>query len=227
MIAVLVNVGTVLLGSTVGLLFHKGISKKYSDAALKAIGLCNLCIGFSGVLEGKNILITIASMVLGALSGTLLHIDDGINKLGNAVEKKFKKNKSNIAQGFVTASLLFCVGSMTVMGSLNAGISGDNTLLLTKAFLDLFSSAMLASSLGIGVMLAAGFVLVFQGALVLLAEFIAPFLNAAAIAEMNCVGSLLIIALGLNLLDVAKIKVADMLPAILFAVIITNIIAYF
>ncbi len=227
MTGVLVNVLTVLAGSVVGLLFHKGISKKYSDAAMKAIGLCTLYIGFSGALDGDNVLVVIASMVLGTLCGTMLRIDDGINKLGKKIEKKFKKKKGNIAEGFVTASLLFCVGSMTIMGSLNAGISGDNTLLYTKAFLDLFSSAMLASSLGIGVLFAALFVFVFQGGLVILAEYIGPFLTDTAICEMNCVGSLLIIALGLNLLNVAKIKVADMLPAILFAVIITNLVAYF
>lgn len=227
MSGVLVNVLTVIAGSIAGLLFHKAISRKCIDAVMYAIGLCTIYIGISGALEGDNVLVIIASMVLGTLLGTILHIDDGINKLGKTVEKKFKKKKGNIAQGFVTASLLFCVGSMTIMGSLNAGISNDNSLLYTKAFLDLFSSAMLAASLGIGVLFSALFVLVFQGGLVIFAEYVAPFLTDAAVADMNCVGSLLIIALGLNLLNIAKIKVADMLPAILFAVIITNIIAYF
>lgn len=219
MAGVLVNTATVLAGSLVGLLLRRGIPKRIADAVMIGLGLCTLYIGAHGALEGKNVLVVIAAMVLGAIIGTAINIDGGINRLGAWVESRFKKKdgKTSVAEGFVTASLLFCVGAMTITGALNAGIDGDNSLLYTKAMLDLFSSAMLAASLGVGVTCSAVFVLVFQGAIVLLAGVLAPVLTEAAIAEMTCAGSLLIFAIGLNLVGVVKIKVANYLPAIVLA----------
>ncbi len=220
MTGVLVNTLTVIIGSTIGLVFKKGIPQRVSDAVMTGLGLCTIYIGIDGALAGQNVLITIASMVLGAIVGTLIDIDLAINNLGSWVENRFsgKKNgKVSIAEGFVTASLLFCVGAMTINGSLNAGISGDNGLLYTKAMLDLFSSSMLAASLGLGVMLAAAFVFGFQGLLVLFAGILAPVLTEAAIAEMTCAGSLIIVALGLNIIGVTNIKIANYLPAIAIA----------
>lgn len=223
MTGVIANTLTVLIGSFVGLTLKKGIPERVSSAVMSGLALCSIYIGISGSLAGQNTLILIASMVIGSIFGTLLDIDKGINDLGLWAEKHFSKDKNgqvSIAEGFVTSSLLFCVGAMTINGSLNAGISGDNGLLYTKSMLDLFSSAMLASSLGIGVMLSAVFVFGFQGLLVLLAGFLAPVLTDSAIAEMTCVGSLIIIALGTNLLGVTKIKVANYLPAIVIAPIL-------
>lgn len=222
MFGVIVNTVTVILGSIVGMLFSKFISEKYTTAIMTAIGLCTLYIGFDGALAGENTLVLIISLAVGTAVGTLFGIDDGINALGAFIEKKFKRNdgKASVAQGFVTASLLFCIGSMTIVGSLNAGISGDNTLLLTKSVLDLISSCVLAASMGIGVLCSAVFVLVFQGGLVLLAGFIGPFLSASAQAELICAGSVMIIALGLNLIGITKIKVANMLPALILAPIL-------
>lgn len=171
-------------------------------------------------------LIVIVAVVLGVISGTLLNIDGGINKAAKRVEEKFKKDGKNVsvAEGLVTSTLLFCVGSMTITGSIQAGLTGDNSLLITKAMLDLVSSMMLASSLGIGVLFAAISVFVIQGGLVLLAELIAPFMSAGAINEMTCVGSILIIMIGTNLMGITKIKVADFLPAIVYAPIIYNVV---
>ena len=227
MLGVIVNVITVLIGSAIGLLFKKGIPEKVSNAAMIGLGVCTLYIGISGSLCGENVLILIASVVLGAITGTLLDIDGALNTLAQTVETRFKKEgqKTSVAEGLVSATLLFCVGSMTVTGSIQAGLTGDNTVLITKATLDLVSSMMLASSLGIGVMLSAGAVFVIQGSLVMLAGLIAPFLNAAAINEMTCAGSLLIVMIGTNLMGITKIKVADYLPAILFAPILHNLAA--
>ena len=133
----------------------------------------------------------------------------------------------SVAEGFVTASLLFCVGAMTINGAIESGIKGDDTIYFTKATLDLFSSMMLSAGLGIGVMCSAVFVLVFQGLLVLLAGLIAPVLTPFAVAEMTCTGSLILIAIGTNLMGISKIKVADYLPAILFAPIICMIVKLF
>lgn len=228
MTGVIANTLTVIVGSLVGLTFRKGIPERVTSAVMIGLGLCTVYIGIDGALAGQNVLIVIAAMVVGAIIGTLIDIDRAINDLGLWVEKKFQKKggeQVSIAEGFVTASLLFCVGAMTINGSLNAGISGDNSLLFTKATLDLFSSSMMAASLGIGVLFAAAFVLGFQGALVLMAGFLAPFLNDAAIAEMTCAGSLIIIAIGTNLIGITKIKVANYLPAILLAPVFTWVVS--
>ena len=227
---VLVNTGTVLAGSLLGLLFKKGIPEKVSRAVMIALGLFTLYIGMDGALGTQSPLIVVASLVLGAIVGTLLDIDGAINRLGLWAERKFKRGEGetvSIAEGFMTASLLFCVGAMTVNGAIEAGVRGVNTLFFTKSLMDLVSSAMLASGLGFGVMLSAVFVLVFQGLLVLLAGWIAPVLTSAAIAEMTAAGSLIMVALGLNLLGVTKIKVADYLPAIVFAPVICWIVSLF
>lgn len=220
MIGVLVNVATVLIGSAIGLVFKKGISKKYSDAVMVGIGLCTILIGIQGMLEGANVLVSIISMVLGAIVGTAINIDGKLNSAGDFLSKKLKKDgsdKVSVAEGFVTASLLFCVGAMTIVGSLNSGLKGDHTMIYTKSTLDLFSSMMLSASLGIGVPFAAIFVFIFQGGLVLLSGLLAPILSDGAIAEITCVGSLMILALGLNLTGLSKFKVANYTPALVFA----------
>ena len=216
MLGVLVNVGTVLIGSLVGLFLKRGIPERVTEALMVGIGLCTVFIGISGALQGENTLVLILSMAIGTVIGTLLDIDKQLNRLAAYVEKRFKQKDGQVtvAEGFVTASLLFCVGAMTIVGSLQAGLTGDCEMLFTKATLDLISSCVLAASLGIGVLLADIFVLVFQGGIVLVAGFVAPFLTDYAIAEMTCAGSVLIIALGLNLIGVTKIKVANYLPVI-------------
>lgn len=227
MIGVLVNTATVIIGSLIGLVFNKGIPAKYTNAIMTGIGLCTIYIGISGTLKGENALILIISIVLGVAIGTGLDIDKRINSLGEFIEKRLKKegdNSASIAQGFITASLLFCIGAMTIVGSLNAGLRGDNEMLFTKSVLDLISSTVLSASLGIGVLFAAAFVLIFQGSIVLLAQFLQPVMTDLAIAEMTCAGSLMILALGLNLIGITKIKVANYLPALIIASVIAWLI---
>lgn len=222
MLGVLVNTVAVLIGSGIGLVFKKGIAQKYADAIMLGIALCTTYIGISGALKGENTIVLIISIVLGAFVGTLLDIDAALNHLGTAIEKKMSRNgeKNTIAQGFVTASLLFCVGSMTIVGSLTAGLTGDNEMLFTKSVLDFISSIMLSVSLGIGVMFSAAVVLGLQGGIALLAGLLAPVLSGSAINEIICAGSVLIIALGLNMLGITKIKVANYLPALVFAPVV-------
>lgn len=229
MLGVLINVMTVIIGSSIGLLFKKGIPERVSNAAMIGLGACTLYIGITGSLVGENVLILIASVVMGAIVGTLLNIDGGISRLAEKVESRFRKNGSDIsvAEGMISATLLFCVGSMTVTGSIQAGLTGDSSILITKATLDLVSSMMLASSLGIGVLFSAVAVFVIQGGLVLLAGLLAPIMSAGAINEMTCTGSILIIMIGTNLMGITKIKVADFLPAILFAPVIYNVLPLF
>ena len=222
MLGVIVNTIAVIIGSSIGLVCKKGIPKKLSDAIMTGIALCTLYIGISGSLKGENAIVLILSMVLGAIVGTALDIDGHLNRVGGFVEKRFsgKGEKSGVAQAFVTASLLFCVGAMTIVGSLTAGLTGDNEMLFTKSVLDLISSSMLSVSLGIGVLFSAAFVFVLQGSIVLLAGFLEPVLTTSAINEIICSGSLLIVALGLNMLGITKIKVADYLPSFFFAPVI-------
>ncbi len=222
MLGVIVNTVAVIIGSSIGLLCKKGIPKKFSDAIMTGIALCTLYIGISGALKGENTIVLIFSMVFGAIVGTALDIDGHLNRLGGVLENRFSRSgeKGGIAQAFVTASLLFCVGAMTIVGSLTAGLTGDNEMLFTKSVLDLISSSMLSVSLGIGVLFSAAFVFVMQGALVLLSGLLEPVLTTAAINEIICSGSLLIIGLGLNMLGITKIKVANYLPAFLFAPVV-------
>ena len=230
MLGVLVNTLAVIAGSSVGLLLRKGIPERIIKAVMAAIALCTLYLGFTGALVGRDAIVIIVSLVLGAALGTVLDIDGGIQRLGGWVERKLRRPDQegpSVGEGFVTASLLFCVGSMTIVGSLNAGLTGDNSMLFAKSVLDLISSTMLAVSLGVGVLLSAAFVLVFQGAIVLLAGVIRPLLTDAAIAQMSCAGAILIIGLGFNLLGLTKLKIADMLPAIVFAPILTALVALF
>ncbi len=221
---VLVNTLTVIIGSSVGLLLKKQIPEKLTGAVMTAIGLCTIAIGIGGIIKGENQLVMIISLVLGTVVGTLIDIDTKLSKLGDKFQNNSKKknggNSSTFSEGFVTASLLFCVGAMTIVGSMNAGISGDNQMLYTKSVLDLISSSMLAASLGFGVMVASLFVLGFQGVLVALSMILGSFLSDFAVNELICAGSVMITALGLNLIGVTKIKVANLLPGLVFVPIV-------
>lgn len=216
MTGTLVNVGTVILGSLLGMLLGKGLPERLSKGLMTAIGFCTAYIGVSGCLTGQNTLVVILSLVLGTLVGEGFDLDKQINRLGGWVEKKLSRGTGNlsIAEGFVNASLLFCVGAMTIVGSLNSGLTGDHTTLYAKACLDLISATVFASTMGVGVTLSAVVVLVLQGGIALLAHSIAPLLSDAVVADMTCVGSLLIIGLSLNLLGVAKLKIMNFVPAI-------------
>lgn len=222
MIGVIANTITVLIGSLCGLLLCRGIPEKVSDTVMRAIGLCTLYIGISGALEGENTLVLILSMAIGTMIGVWLDIDKHFTQAVEKIESKFRRGdgKVSLAEGFISASLLFCVGAMTIVGSLQAGLTGDNRMLFTKSILDLISSFLFASTLGIGVVASAGFVFVFQGAIVLAATWLAPLLSDAVIAEMTCAGSLLIVALGLNLIGVTKLKILNYLPAVFLPILL-------
>lgn len=222
MLAVVVNTLAVIVGSIVGILLKKGIPENIKDAVMKGIGLCTIYIGISGALKGENTLILIISIALGVVIGEICDLDGKLNHFAEKLETRFRKpgDKISIAEGFVTASLLFCVGAMTIVGSLNAGLSGDYEMLFTKSTLDLISSCVFASALGVGVLFAAGFVFVFQGAIVVTAQFAAPYLSDYAIAEMTCAGSILIMALGLNIIGLTNFKVMNYIPAIFIPIVL-------
>ena len=216
MVGTLVNTGAIIIGGSLGLLFRKGIPSKLTDTIMNGLALCVLYIGFTGALKGENSLVIIFSMVIGAVIGECLDLDERVNQLGLWLERKFKKvdSKTSISEGFVTASLLFCVGAMAIIGALQDGLVGNYDMLLTKSMLDGVSAVIFASTLGIGVILSGAFVLTYQGSISLLAGVLAPFLTDSVINEMTCVGSLLIIALGFNVLKITHIKIMNLVPAI-------------
>lgn len=230
LVGTFVNVATVIAGGAIGLACKKGIPERLNDSVFKALGLITMFIGISGCLCGENTLVAVIAMILGTIVGELLDIDKRINNVGKFIERKVSKDNENstIAQGFVSSSLLFCVGAMTIAGSLQAGLSGDCSVLFTKSAMDFCSSIIFASTLGVGVLFSAIFVLVYQGLITMLATWIAPLLTDAVVNEMSCVGYIIIIGLALNILGITKLKIMNMVPAIFLPIALVplyNIIA--
>ena len=218
----LVNSLTIITGTVIGMLLGKFIPERMSDAISKGVALCVLYIGIDGMLAGENTLVAIISTVIGAIIGELLRLDDRMHNLGDWVERRFAKNgtKGSISEGFVSASLLFCVGAMAIMGSLDSGLLRDHSTLYAKSTLDGITSIVYGSTMGVGVALSAVPIFLYQGAIALGASFIEPFLTAAVIAEMKCVGSILITGLALNLLGLTKIKVVNYVPGIFLPILL-------
>ena len=220
LLGTIVNAVGIIAGALIGLLLGKAIPQRLSDSVMKGLALCTLLIAISGLGDGKNPLITIFSIVLGVLIGEGLDLAGRMNQLGEQLQNKFGKSGGiSITEGFVTSSLLFCVGAMAIMGSLQSGLSCDHSTLYTKSIMDFCSSIIFASSLGIGVALSSVSVFLLQGSITVLASFVAPYLQTA-IGEMNCVGSLLLLALGMNLLGVTKIRVMNYVPAIFLPILL-------
>lgn len=218
MLGVGINVVLVILGSLIGFLLNKGIPKKINDAIMMGIGLCVAYIGIDGLTGGVNPLVAVLSIVPAAIIGTCLDIDGKLLRFGEKITSKFSHGDgSKAAQGFVTASLLFCIGAMAVVGSISSGLTGDHSILITKSVIDFVSAIMLSAAFGLGVMLSAITVFIYQGAIALFANFLSPVLTDSIIAAVTCVGSILILALGLNMLNICKIKIANLLPAVFIA----------
>ena len=224
LVGTLVNTATVIVGSLIGLFLGNILPERLRDTVMKGLGLCTLFIGITGMLDGENALITIISIAVGAVIGELCDLDGHLNHFAARLEKKFQRagGKTSLAEGFVTASLVFCVGAMTIVGALNDGLTGNHEMLFTKATLDFVSSMIFASSLGVGVLLAAAAVFIIQGSIACLASLVAPVLqqNASIIPEMTVVGSVLIMGLGLNLIGVTKLKVMNYVPAIFLPILL-------
>jgi uncharacterized membrane protein YqgA involved in biofilm formation len=216
-------------GKSGGTAFKKGISQKLSDSVMKVLGLCVMYIGISGALEGKNVLVVILSVAIGALVGEAADLDRRLEFLGKKLEQAVSHGEGDgtVAKGFVAASLLFCVGAMTIVGSIQGGLTGNHETIFAKALIDGIAAIVLASTMGIGVLFSAVFIFVYQGAIALCAGFLAPVLTEVIIAEMTCVGSLLIIGLALNMLGITKLKVMNYVPAIFMPIAIYWIMELF
>ena len=210
----LVNMLAIFAGCFVGVTLGRFIPERFNSAIEKGIALCVFYIGLDGVLAGSDTLVAILSMVLGVILGELLDLDGRIHALGDWVERRFakKQSKTSISEGFVNASLLFCVGAMA--------LTGDHATLYAKSTLDGITSIVYGSTMGAGVALSGVAVFLYQGLITLCASFIAPFLSEVVIAEMKCVGSLLIIGLSFNMLGMTKIKVMNYVPAVFFPILL-------
>ncbi|CZR08723.1 DUF554 domain-containing protein [Trichococcus collinsii] len=217
----LVNSAAIVLGGSIGLALKKGLSERLANAVMNALALCVLYIGISGMLKGENILITILSMVAGTLVGDGLELDRKINQLGDTVENMVASPDEglSVSKGFVTASLLFCVGAMAIVGALQSGLTGNHDTLFAKSLIDGIAAIVMASSLGIGVLLSAGLILVYEGSISLFANVLSPLLTDSVINEMTCVGSLLIVGLALNMLKLTDLKIMNYAPAVLFPIL--------
>ena len=211
----LVNGIAIIVGSFIGIVLKSGFIKAKSKAIMGALGLSTLIIGFQGVINYANVLLLIVALAVGVLMGEFLKLDDHINHFAYALEKRFAKGSdSTFAQGFVTASILFGVGAMAIVGSLESGLRQNETILYTKSLLDFISSIVFASTYGWGVLFSAFVIVIYQGAITLLSTFVAPVMTDIMITDISAVGSALIIAIGLNMLEMTKLKLANFLPAI-------------
>lgn len=213
----LVNAGAVLLGGGLGLLLKKGIPQRVSDAVMKALGLAVLYLGLSGAWDMEKPLVTIASLAIGTAVGTALKLDDRVGALAQKLTGRLGKGEWK--DGMVTATLLFCVGAMGITGALTDGLTGDHSILFTKAFLDGISACFLASAMGAGVLLSAGALLAYQGLFTLLGAFFSAFFAQAA-GAMGAVGSLLLVPIAFNMMGLGKFRVMEYVPAVFMPLIL-------
>lgn len=224
MLAVLINVATVLIGSSLGLLFGSRIKENYTQGIMMGIALCTFVIGVQSAIQTSNILIVMICLVIGTVIGVWLKLDDRMNGASDRIKERLKGTKLGngpFAEAFMTTTMLFCVGTMTVIGSIEAGLNHNYDILIAKSIMDLMSSLIFAAALGAGVMLSALSVLVIQGGIALLASVAAPILTTEVVTEMSAVGGTLFISMAINLLGISQkhIKIGDMLPGIFLPIL--------
>lgn len=225
MLGVLVNGAAVAIGSSIGLLFKKGIKEKFRITVMNGLALCVILIGVSGSLKSKDLNSIILSMVIGSIIGEFIDIDMRLQKMGDNLQSKFKEKGGRFSQGFVAATLLMCVGAMSIVGSLESGLTGNHSTLYAKSLLDAFAAIIFASTYGVGVLFASVSIILYQGIIALSATMIKGILIASVVDNITAVGSLLIVGLGFNMLGMTKIKVANLVPAMfmpfLYQIVIT------
>lgn len=219
----IINIFTVIAGSLIGFFFHSKLPQKIVKICFQAIGLFTIYIGITMTMKTEQILILIFSMIIGSALGEWIDLDKSINKFSELIKLKMKSKNESFSEGMITAFLLFCVGSMTILGAFEEGTLGNSELLIAKSVMDGFSSIALASALGIGVLFSVIPLLIFQGGLTLLALWFGSFMPEAVINEMSAAGGLLLIGLGFTIMEIKKIKVINMLPALFIAIILAYV----
>ncbi len=223
-----VNLITIIVGSLLGLLVHKGLKENYKTIVMQAIGLSVIFIGATTAIQGllepdSEPILFIISLVIGGVIGELVGLEKGLDKIGMALQNKIDpgngQDKTSVARGFVTASLIFCVGTMAIIGSLESGLRGNHDMLFAKSVLDGVTAMILASTMGIGVLFSAIMVFVYQGAIILFAGYLEPLLTVHVIREISIIGGILILGIGLGMLEIKRIKTLNLLPSILIPII--------
>lgn len=225
MLGTIINAAAICAGSALGTLLKKGLPRKTGETIIQGLGLAVILIGTQMALQTKNPLIVIGSLALGGLVGTGLDIEGRLERLGKRIEARFgNRGEGGAAYAFVTASLVFCVGAMAVMGAIEDGLTGNPRTLLAKAMLDGIAAAIFSSTMGIGVLFSAAPVFLYQGTITVLARFVGAHLSPWVVTELTATGGLLILAIGLNLLKITRIRVGDLLPSIFIAAALTALI---
>jgi uncharacterized membrane protein YqgA involved in biofilm formation len=226
MIGTLINGGAVISGSLLGYLVGHKLGNSMRNSLLQGLGLVTILIGLKMALETKHLLVLLVSVLLGVIIGELLKIDQWLDKLGKLLERVIKKKgESRFSQGFVTGSIVFCTGPMAILGAIQDGLSGDYQILGIKSVLDGVASVAFAATLGIGVAFSSVSILLYQGALTTFAVFLGPILTEPMILEITAVGGLLIVGIGLKVLDLVQIRLANFLPALVIAPVMTELLA--
>jgi hypothetical protein len=224
MLGSIVNAAAVFVGALIGVIFHRGIPERFNQIVTHGVGLAVILIGIQGALGVVDVPLMIISLVIGGVIGEWIDIEKGLDALGQRLQKRFSKDGSDFAKGFVTTSLMFCVGSMAIIGALDGGLRGDHSTLLAKSVIDFIMSIVFASSMGIGVFFSGFAVLIYEGGIALLASSLKDVLVGNLIVDMSAVGGLLIAALGFKMVFNLDIRVGNLLPAIFVPVVYYTVI---
>lgn len=219
MLGTIVNALAVIVGGSIGLLLHSNLNSKYQTIYFQAVGLFTLAIGVVLLSQMQLMLPVVFALVCGGLTGTFLQLDTRIEAISTFIKKRSKSKNERFTEGFVTAFVMFCVGSMTIVGSIEEGLGKTPTILYTKSFMDGFSALLLASVLGVGVLFSAIPLFIFQAAITLLAMYIGQFFSPEILREIGSVGGVLLIGLGLSILEIKKINIVNLLPSLMYIVL--------
>ena len=220
MIGTLVNTAAVLVGGTIGLLLKKNMPERVTSIYFQAVGLFTLAIGISMAVKMDQILIVVGSLAIGSLLGEWMNLEVGAERMSETLKKRFRIGSDKFSEGLITAFLLFCIGSMTILGTIQEGTGGSSDLLFTKSLMDFFSAMLLASAFGLGVIVSAIPLLIFQAALTLLAMYAGTFFTPVIVQGLTSVGGILLIGLGINILEIKKLRIMNMLPALVVVVLL-------
>ncbi len=224
MFGTIVNTLAVIAGGTLGIFLKKGMPERVRTIYFQAVGLFTLAIGINMVWQMKHILIVVTSIVIGALLGEWMNLEKGAEQLSEWTKKKLRIGSERFSEGLTTSFLLFCIGAMTLVGAIEEGTTGEPRLLLTKSVMDGFTSIILASALGVGVVFSAVPLFLFQGGITLLAKFFGEFLSAETIQALTSVGGILLLGLGVNILEIKKLRILNMIPALAVVVLLVVVL---
>lgn len=219
----LVNTASIIVGGFIGTVFHRTLPQRYQAIIFQGMGLFVVVLGVSMSIKMEHVLVSVFSLLLGGLFGELLRIDQQITTLAEWLKRSLRFKSEKFTDGFISASLIYCIGAMAVLGAIEEGTGKYPTLLLTKSVMDGFTSIAFAAALGIGVIFSAATVAIYQGIITLITYLFAESLNMAIVNELSAVGGILIVGLGINMLEIKEIKVINLLPSLVFVIVLMMI----